>query len=492
MSKKGQKSLEKTLEDLLSGIQTWDTDEFEVCFLASSCFLLEGEPNKGDVEGLMKVFASIDESWFTEIHRKAIFFVIKKFFTGSAKAQFLLPGSIAVMAERVLKIRGHEEECEFIETVLSSPSIFYSVENFDSILPVWRLKLIRRKMIQNSEELLDVFNAPPDVDVILEKVPKLIESQHDVWNNISLVDAKDDDWESSVEELLAPLPQGIAISTGLKVLDEAIQGGIASRNSPYSGRLIVVAARPAMGKSTIAISLATQLADSHGDVAFFSLEMSRKQVQYKAISCYDYLNLSMSKNLTNPIRSHNLRQRTYTTDQRERLESYRNSYFVSRFHIYDASSESIAGISSKVVLLSKTRPKLSAVFIDYLQLIEGCSGDANNTEASNIGHVTRALKQLAVRTGIDIFLLSQVNRGVESRTDKMPTLSDLRASGRIEEDADIVMFMLRPAYYDESKDPYELAISVAKNRHGVCGTLRCAIDLQSSIVFDETLRRIDG
>jgi replicative DNA helicase len=347
-------------------------------------------------------------------------------------------------------------------------------------------------MIQSSEELLDIFNSPPDVDVILDKVPKLIEAQHDTWNNISLINKKEDDWGSSVDELLAPLPQDIATSTGLRVLDEAIQGGIASRNSPYSGRLIIISARPAMGKSTLAISLATHLADSAGDVAFFSLEMSRKQVQYKAISCYDYLNLSMSNNLTNPIRLHNLRQRSYTSDQRERLEGYRNSTFVNRFHIHDTPSEDVASISSKVTLLSKMRPKLSAIFIDYLQLIEGCSGDSNNTEASNIGNVTKALKRLAVRVGIDIFLLSQVNRGVESRNDKMPNIADLRASGRIEEDADIIMFLLRPAYYEPDKDPYELAINVAKNRHGECGTLRCAIDLQSSIVFDETLRRIDG
>jgi replicative DNA helicase len=491
MSKNEKKSPEKILENLLAGVQTWDTEEFESCFLASACFLLEGETKKGDTEALMKIASSIDDDWFTEVHRKALFYVIKKVFIGTGQTQFLLPGSIAVMAERVLKFRGHEKECQFINTVINSPSIFYSVESFETILPVWRLKLIRRKMIQNSEELLDIFNSPPDVDTILDKVPRLIESQHDTWNNISLINQKEDDWASSVDELLSPVPEGIAISTGLEVLDDAIQGGIASRNSPYSGRLIVVAARPAMGKSTIAISLATHLADSAGDVAFFSLEMSKRQVQYKAISCYDYLNLSMSNNLTNPIRSHNLRQRVYTTDQRERLQSYRNCPFVNRFHIYDASSESIAGISAKVTLLAKTRSKLSAVFIDYLQLIEGCSGDANNTEASNIGHVTRALKQLAVRTGIDIFLLSQVNRGVESRTDKMPTLSDLRASGRIEEDADIVMFLLRPSYYNQEKDPYELAISVAKNRHGVCGTLRCGIDLQSSVVFDEKLKRLN-
>jgi replicative DNA helicase len=73
---------------------------------------------------------------------------------------------------------------------------------------------------------------------------------------------------------------------------------------------------------------------------------------------------------------------------------------------------------------------------------------------------------------------------VENRSDKMPNMSDLRASGRIEEDADIVMFLLRPNYYDKEKDEYELALSVAKNRHGMCGTLQCCIDLQSSVIFE--------
>jgi replicative DNA helicase len=84
--------------------------------------------------------------------------------------------------------------------------------------------------------------------------------------------------------------------------------------------------------------------------------------------------------------------------------------------------------------------------------------------------------------------LSQLNRGVENRNDKMPNLADLRASGRIEEDSDIVMFLLRPYYYDKEKDPYELAIGVAKNREGNCGALQCSIEVQSSVVFDRTFR----
>ena len=316
-----------------------------------------------------------------------------------------------------------------------------------------------------------------------EDIPFLIENQQEIWYNASAIDKKDDDWNSSIEEALSSLPKDITIPTGLAVLDEAIQGGIAKRNSPYSGRLLVVAARPGMGKSTFAIHLATVLADTYCDVAFFSLEMSKKQVQYKSISCFDYMNLSYQKELVDPIRSHNLRLRSYTSAQRARLESYSDSQMIKRLHIFD-TSEAISTISAKIKLLAKTRKNLSTVFIDYLQLIEGCSGDAQNTEASNIGNVTRALKKLATSIGIDIFLLSQVNRGVENRSDKMPNMSDLRASGRIEEDADIVMFLLRPNYYDKEKDEYELALSVAKNRHGMCGTLQCCIDLQSSVIFE--------
>lgn len=482
--------VEKSLEQVLAGIRTWDTDDFEVSFLSSVCFLIEGEPKEVDAKALTEILAIIDENWFTQLHRRAIFYVIRKIYTDPKGVQFLLPGSIQMMAIQVLQVRGHDKECGLVEMVTTAPSYLYSLDGFMSILPFWRIKLVRKKMMLNAEELIDVFNEQPDPEIILDKVPRLIEAQQDAWNDFSLVNQKRDDWESSVEELLSPLPENVTISTGLKVLDEAIQGGIAARHSAYSGRLTVVAGRPGMGKSTVAICLATRLADSGCDVAFFSLEMSKKQVQYKAFCCYDYFNLSLSSDRSDPLRSDNLRLRRYTEAQRQRLQSYRTAPFVKKFHVYE-SAENINSISAKVSLLAKTRPRLSAVFIDYLQLIEGCSGDANNTEASNIGHVTRCLKQLAVKIGVDIFLLSQVNRGVEQRTDKMPTMSDLRASGRIEEDADIALLLLRPAYYDETRDPYELAISVAKNRHGACGTLQCNIDLQSSVVFDKLFRGLN-
>lgn len=466
---------------IVSQMKTWETREIEDSFLSSCVFFLENE--KGDPSALCELVTTVDQAWFNEPHKKAIFHIIKKIALESVKQSFIVPGSIAVMAQKLLFSMNHKRECEFVGPVTNSPSMFFSVDTLYLVIPIWRIKLARNRLRQNAERMIDFLDREPDQKVIEEEIPGLIEAQQDIWDGAANSTKRSDDWNSSVDELLSPLPPDMSISTGLKVLDDAIQGGIAKKGSPYSGRLIVIAARPSMGKSTFAIHLATQLADTHGDVIFLSMEMSKKQVQYKAISCYDYINLSRQRKLVDPIRSNNLRNRTYTPDQRKRLDGYRISPFVKRFHIFE-SAESIATISAKVKLLSKTRANLSAVFVDYLQLIEGCSGDANNTEASNIGHVTRALKKLATGIGIDIFLLSQVNRGVENRNDKMPNMSDLRASGRIEEDADIVMFLLRPYYYDQSKDPYELAISVAKNRHGICGTLGCAIDLQSSVIFN--------
>lgn len=468
---------------IVSQMKSWETTEIENSFLSSCVYFLENQ--QGSPSELCDLASTIDQEWFAEPHKKAIFHIIRKVVLDSSRSLVVMPGSISMMAEKLLFSMGYKEECAYVEDVVSYPSSFFSIESLELAIPLWKVKLVRGRLKANAEKMISVLSESPSQKVFEEDIPALIEGQQDIWHSTSLVDKKDDSWEASIKEMLSPLPRDISISTGLRVLDDAIQGGISKRNSPYSGRLIVVAARPAMGKSAMAVFLATQLAGYYGDVAFFSLEMSKVQIQNRSLACFDYLSLMYQKQLVDPLRINDLRLRTYTAAQRARLEGYIDSPLAKRFHIFDASSVSVSAISAKIALLAKTRKNLTAIFIDYLQLIEGCSGDGQNTESSNIGNVTRALKQLAVAFGIDIVLLCQVNRGVEARSDKMPNLSDLRASGRIEEDADIVMFLLRPSYYDQDKDPYELAISVAKNRHGGCGTLGCSIDLQSSVIFDK-------
>ena len=467
---------------IVSQMTTWDTTEIEDSFLSTCVHFLE--TSQGSISDLCEIVAEVDHEWFNEVHKKSIFHVIRKVVLGTTKVALVVPGSISVMAQNLLRQMGYTDEAENVEEVATSPSSFFSLEILKSVIPLWKVKLVRTKLKGNAEAMLSLLAGEPSQKVFDEDIPGLIENQQEIWQSTSLLADKNDSWQSSIDEMLSPLPADISITTGLKVLDDVMQGGIAKRGSPYSSRLIVIAARPAMGKTAFGVFLATQLANYHGDIAFFSLEMPATQLRHRALACLDYLELARGGNLVNPIRIDNLRLRSYTTDQRQRLAQYANEPISKRFHIFDRSSVAVNIIAAKIKVLSRTRPKLTAVFIDYLQLIEGCSGDGQNSEASNVGNVTRALKSLALSLGIDIFLLCQVNRGVESRNDKMPNLADLRASGRIEEDADLVAFLLRPNYYDQEKDKFELAISIAKNRHGICGTLGCCIDLQSSVIFD--------
>lgn len=474
--------MSEQISAIVSQMKTWDTTEIEDSFLSTCIYFLE---NAGSPNDLCELASTVDQEWFQEIHKKALFHVIKKIALGTTRASLVVPGSISVMAKTLLCEMGYANEAEGVLEVAESTSMFFSLEALELAIPLWRVKLARNNLKGNAERMLSLLAGEPDQRVFEEEIPSLIESQQEIWHGAASVATKEDDWQSSIQEMLSPLPADTSITTGIKVLDETIQGGIAKRGSPYSSRLVVIAARPAMGKSAFAVFLATQLSQYHGDVAFFSLEMPRVQVQHRSLACLDYLTLMDEGKIVDPIRINNLRLRSYTESQRARLNGYADAPMTKRFHIFDKTSIAVDIIAAKIRLLSKTRPKLTAVFIDYLQLIEGCSGDSQNSEASNVGNVTRSLKSLAVSIGIDIFLLCQVNRGVENRNDKMPNLSDLRASGRIEEDADIVMFLLRPNYYDKEKDEYELAISVAKNRHGACGTLACSIDLQSSVIFEQ-------
>ena len=354
---------------IASQMKSWETTEIENSFLSSCVYFLENQ--QGSPSELCDLASTIDQEWFAEPHKKAIFHIIKKVVLDSSRSLVVMPGSISMMAEKLLFSMGYKEECAYVEDVVSHPSSFFSIESLELAIPLWKVKLARSRLKANAEKMISVLSESPSQKVFEEDIPALIESQQDIWHGTSLVDRKDDSWEASIREMLSPLPRDISISTGLRVLDDAIQGGISKRNSPYSGRLIVVAARPAMGKSAMAVFLATQLAGYYGDVAFFSLEMSKVQIQNRSLACFDYLNLMYQKQLVDPLRINDLRLRTYTAAQRARLEGYIDSPLAKRFHIFDASSVSVSAISAKIALLAKTRKNLTAIFIDYLQLIEG-------------------------------------------------------------------------------------------------------------------------
>lgn len=241
----------------------------------------------------------------------------------------------------------------------------------------------------------------------------------------------------------------IGAKSGFADLDQVITG--LSRSD-----LIIVAARPAMGKSVFALNLAANFAryNKDSEAVIFSLEMSKEQNVTRMLSSESIVELDylMKGNISGD-------QWTKLAQGAERL---------SGMNIYLDDTAGITVPQMKAKLRRLKRPGL--VIIDYLQLMN--SGRRIDNRVNEISEITRQLKLMAKELDIPVITLSQLSRAVESRTDKRPLLSDLRESGSIEQDADIVMFLYRDAYYNkDTPDPTLAECIVAKNRHGETGTV---------------------
>lgn len=222
--------------------------------------------------------------------------------------------------------------------------------------------------------------------------------------------------------------------------------------------LIILAARPSMGKTALALNIATEAASRGNSTLIFSLEMSRNQLNQRILSA------------TSKIPATKIQQGILSDRERESLISHATNLENLKLHIDDT-----AGISLSDLKMEARRVKrehgLDLIVVDYLQLMQETRAENRQQEVSAI---SRGLKALARELDIPIIALSQLSRAVEMRAEKKPQLSDLRDSGSIEQDADIVMFLYRQEYYEpEDADLANFAeLIIAKNRNGACGTIK--------------------
>lgn len=242
------------------------------------------------------------------------------------------------------------------------------------------------------------------------------------------------------------------ITTHFNDLDK-LTGGLSNSD------LILIAARPSMGKSAFAINLGQNVALKEGKtVAVFSLEMSKDQVVNRILS--SEASISNDK----------LRKGDINPEDIKKLAMLSGEISKANLYIDDTAGITTAEIRAKCRRL-KIQNKLDLVIIDYLQLIQGSGKNDNRT--SEVSEISRNLKIMAKDLNVPVIALSQLSRGPESRSDKRPMLSDLRESGAIEQDADIVMFIYRDDYYDpNTEEPNIAELIVAKNRNGACERVR--------------------
>ena len=266
---------------------------------------------------------------------------------------------------------------------------------------------------------------------------------------------------------LADSPQDVTgVRTGFYDLDKMTAGF-------QAGDLIVLAARPSMGKTALAINVAEHVAlHDRLPVAVFSMEMGAAQLAVRIVGLIGCIDQS------------HLRNGRLTDSEWPRLTEAVEKLRNIPLHIDESAGLTSTELRANARRLARQCGHLGLIVVDYLQLMNDSSGNEEN-RATELGEISRGLKMLAKELQCPVLALSQLNRSVETRTDKRPMMSDLRESGAIEQDADVIMFMYRDDYYnkDSSTEPGVAEVIIAKQRNGPTGTVKLAF-LKPIIKFE--------
>lgn len=329
------------------------------------------------------------------------------------------------------------------------------VANAERYIKIVEEKSLLRQLIKASNELIDLGYAQnEDVEMVMDQAEKKIFNIMQGKNQKGFSPIKDVLIESfaEIEKLYNQKEPITGVPTGFADLDYKTAG-------LHNSDLILVAARPAMGKSAFALNIASNAAiNAKVPVAIFNLEMSKSQLVNRML-CSEAM-----------VDSNKIRTGKIEEDDWVKLATALGPLSEAPIYIDDTAGISIAEIRAKCRKL-KLEKNIGLIVIDYLQLIQG-SGKRNASREQEISEISRSLKILAKELDVPVIALSQLSRAAEQRQDHRPMLSDLRESGAIEQDADIVMFLYRDDYYNPDTEKKNIAeVILAKHRAGSTGTV---------------------
>ena len=331
--------------------------------------------------------------------------------------------------------------------------------NVDEYIKIIEEKSILRRLIEEGTSIVTSgYQSTESLSEILDNAEKKILSvvktrKGSEFKSIQNVLFKT---QSDLEKLSATKGEITGIPTGFYDLDKVTSG-------LHPNELIIIAARPAMGKTAFALNLATNMALlAKKTVAIFNMEMGAEQLASRMLSS------------VGQIDGYKMRTGKFEHQDWKRINEAISKLSDTKFYIDDTPGMTVGEIKAKCRRLSSSEDGLDVVIIDYLQLISGGARYAGNRQ-QEVSEISRSLKTLAMELGIPVIALAQLSRSVEGREDKRPLLSDLRESGSIEQDADIVAFLYRDDYYnkesaiDENTSKSEFIL--AKHRSGPTTTV---------------------
>jgi replicative DNA helicase len=359
------------------------------------------------------------------------------------------------------------------DLISGTPTALY-VEHYARI--VERTALLRR-LISAAGQIAELaYDESEEVDKVVDKAEQIIfgVSQSRIHRDLVPIRSIMTNVVEQIDFLSRNRDTLMGVPTGFTMLDRML-GGMQKSD------LIILAGRPGMGKTSFALSLAQNAAKrSAARVAVFSLEMSNEQLVQRLLS------------METGIDSHRLRLGDLHEEEWPILLEAANSLSATSIFIDDTPGAGINELRTKARRLHAEHG-LDMVLIDYMQLMTGPGGGGRNeNRQQEISYISRNLKSLARELNVPVVALSQLSRAVEARSDKRPMLSDLRESGSIEQDADVVLFIYREDYYIEDSDRQNIAdVLIAKHRHGSTGTVSLFFRKELTQFRDLEIQRTD-
>ena len=401
-----------------------------------------------DKDAVAEAIETLKEEDFYREDNKTIYEAVLNLYSTSE------PVDIITLKDE-LESMGKFEQVGGFEYLANLPDKVPTTANVQKYIKIVEEKSLLRNLIKTANEIIDLgYSSTEDVEDIMDKAERKIFDIMQRKSQKGYTPIKDVLVESftKLEELYNRKQHITGVPTGFVELDYKTAG-------LHGSELILVAARPAMGKTAFALNIAANAAlRGNVPVAIFSLEMSKDQLVNR-ILCGEAM-----------VDSNKVRTGKLEEDDWVKLAGAIGPLSESEIYIDDTPGISIMEIRTKCRKL-KMEKNIGLVVIDYLQLVQG-SNKRSGSREQEISEISRSLKILAKEINVPVIALSQLSRAVEQRPDHRPMLSDLRESGAIEQDADIVMFLYRDDYYNKESEKKDIAeVIIAKQRGGSTGTV---------------------
>jgi replicative DNA helicase len=372
------------------------------------------------------------------------------------------PADVITVFEQLQSL-GKAEECGGLVYLNALAQSVPSAANLRRYAEIVRERAILRKLIAASDDIATTAFNPqgrPVAQILDEAEGKIFQIGEEGARArqglqsmdaliVQLIDRVNELHENGAEEVTG-------VRTGFYDLDRMTAG-------LQPGDLIVLAARPSMGKTAFALNIGEHVAVNEGlPVVVFSMEMGAAQLALRMVG-------SLGR-----IDQQHLRTGALRDDEWGRLSEAVDKLGKVTMYIDESPALNPSELRARARRQARQCGKLGLIIVDYLQLMSGTTSSNDENRATVIGEISRGLKALAKELQCPVIALSQLNRSVESRTDKRPMMSDLRESGAIEQDADVIMFIYRDDYYnkDASKEPGVAEIIIGKQRNGPVGTVK--------------------